>query len=61
MALTPLISEEKMKLDELDRILKWEFLGAEDAQFNWASVAWGEVGETVSSVMDVFCRAEEYA
>jgi hypothetical protein len=48
MALTPLISEEKMKLDELDRILKWEFLGAEDAQFNWASVAWGEVGETVS-------------
>lgn len=41
------------ELEELDRILKWELLGAEEKDFNWESVSWIDVEEAAKKCQEL--------
>jgi hypothetical protein len=47
---------EKQKIDDVDRVLKWNFPGVEESGFDWSAVDWSEIAEAVSAARKIICR-----
>ena len=52
-------ADEKKKMYELDRLLKWEFLAVEGQEFCWSAVAWNDIIEAVFSANNLLCDRRE--